>query len=63
MRDLEDLKEIKVALPAQLHNSLHVLKALRGQSISRTVTLALEDYFAKHAPGAPPLAPSERRPR
>jgi hypothetical protein len=42
-------KEIKVKIPVGYHIKLHTLKVLKGQSISDTVEIALERYFAAHA--------------
>jgi len=42
-------KEIKVKIPVGYHIKLHTLKVLKGQSISDTVEIALEKYFATHA--------------
>lgn len=41
-------KEIKVKIPVGYHIKLHTLKVLKGQSISDTVEIALEKYFATH---------------
>lgn len=43
-----DGKEIKVKIPVGYHIKLHTLKVLKGQSISDTVEIALERYFAAH---------------
>lgn len=45
---LENGKEIKVKIPVGYHIKLHTLKVLKGQSISDTVELALQKYFAQH---------------
>ena len=45
----ESGKEIKVKIPVGYHIKLHTLKVLKGQSISDTVEIALERYFAAHA--------------
>jgi len=42
----ENGKEIKVKIPVGYHIKLHTLKVLKGQSISDTVEIALEKYFA-----------------
>ena len=44
----ENGKEIKVKIPVGYHIKLHTLKVLKGQSISDTVEIALEKYFATH---------------
>lgn len=44
----ESGKEIKVKIPVNYHIKLHTLKVLKGQSISDTVEIALERYFATH---------------
>lgn len=53
-------KEIKVKIPVGYHIKLHTLKVLKGQSISDTVEIALQKYFAQHPfpeiPGYEPLA-------
>ena len=45
---LENGKEIKVKIPVGYHIKLHTLKVLKGQSISDTVEIALQKYFAQH---------------
>ena len=45
---LDSGKEIKVKIPVGYHIKLHTLKVLRGQSISDTVEIALQKYFATH---------------
>lgn len=45
---IESGKEIKVKIPVGYHIKLHTLKVLKGQSISDTVEIALEKYFATH---------------
>jgi len=55
----ENGKEIKVKIPVGYHIKLHTLKVLKGQSISDTVEIALEKYFATHPfPDMPTLARS-----
>lgn len=44
-RAAEDLKEMKVTIPAQLHLQLVQAKLLRGQPIHTTVREALRLYF------------------
>ncbi len=56
----ESGKEIKVKIPVGYHIKLHTLKVLKGQSISDTVEIALERYFAAHA--FPELAHLQPRP-
>jgi len=55
----ESGKEIKVKIPVGYHIKLHTLKVLKGQSISDTVEIALERYFATHP--FPELAPMAAR--
>lgn len=45
---LADGKEIKVKIPVNYHIKLHTLKVLKGQSISDTVEIALQKYFAQN---------------
>ena len=57
-RDLEEPKELKIRLPLRYHVRLHGLKLLRKQNIADSVMHALDDYFARNAPGkAAPSAP------
>lgn len=45
---MESGKEIKVKIPVGYHIKLHTLKVLKGQSISDTVEIALQKYFAQN---------------
>lgn len=40
-------RELKVRLPVRLHIQLHATKLLGGDTISHTVTVALEQYFER----------------
>lgn len=52
--DLDELREIKVKLPVNLHIRLQSLKIIKGVAISRMVLDALESYFEKlEAPESP----------
>lgn len=44
----EDLHELRVRIPVDLHRQLLSLKVLRGRSLAETVSLALDIYFAEH---------------
>lgn len=44
---LEDLHELRVRIPVDLHRQLLSLKLLRGRSLADTVSIALDQYFAK----------------
>jgi len=41
----DDEREIKVKIPLDYHIKLHTVKVVRGQNISDTVKLALQNYF------------------
>lgn len=41
-----DLHELRVRIPHDLHRQLLSLKVLRGKSLAETVSSALEAYFA-----------------
>jgi len=43
-----DLHELRVRIPVDLHRQLLSLKVLRGRSLAETVALALDIYFASH---------------
>lgn len=43
-----DLHELRVRIPVDLHRQLLSLKVLRGRSLADTVALALDMYFANH---------------
>lgn len=44
---MEDLHELRVRIPVNLHRQLLSLKVLRGRSLAETVSLALDQYFAQ----------------
>lgn len=43
----EEERTVKVSIPVRLRMKLHILKILEGQNLSKTVEVALEDYFEK----------------
>lgn len=45
----EELHELRVRIPVDLHRQLLSLKVLRGKSLAETVALALDIYFAEKA--------------
>lgn len=47
----DELHELRVRIPVDLHRQLLSLKVLRGRSLAETVSLALDIYFAEHARG------------
>lgn len=52
--DFQELRELKVRLPVNLHIRLQSLKITKGVTISQVVLDALESYFEKlGAPGPP----------
>ena len=55
---MEELHELRVRIPVDLHRQLLSLKVLRGRSLAETVSLALDIYFAERA--APVIDPSGR---
>ena len=44
-----DLHELRVRIPVDLHRQLLSLKVLRGRSLAETVALALDIYFANRS--------------
>lgn len=44
---LEETKEMKVKVPAEMQVRLHSLKVLTGTDISTAVTEAVEQYFER----------------
>ena len=44
---MDDLHELRVRIPVNLHRQLLSLKVLRGRSLAETVSLALDMYFAQ----------------
>jgi hypothetical protein len=55
-----DLHELRVRIPVDLHRQLLSLKVLRGRSLAETVALALDIYFANHAAKAAEQEQAER---
>ena len=45
----DDLHELRVRIPLDLHRQLLSLKVLRGRSLAETVSIALDIYFAERA--------------
>lgn len=45
----DDLHELRVRIPVDLHRQLLSLKVLRGRSLAETVSLALDIYFAERS--------------
>lgn len=45
----DELHELRVRIPVDLHRQLLSLKVLRGKSLAETVSLALDIYFAEVA--------------
>ena len=43
----DDLHELRVRIPVDLHRQLLSLKVLRGRSLAETVSIALDIYFAE----------------
>jgi hypothetical protein len=48
-----DLHELRVRIPVDLHRQLLSLKVLRGRSLAETVALALDIYFANRGKALP----------
>lgn len=44
---MDDLHELRVRIPMNLHRQLLSLKVLRGRSLAETVSMALDMYFAQ----------------
>ena len=42
----DELHELRVRIPVDLHRQLLSLKVLRGKSLAETVSMALDIYFA-----------------
>ena len=55
---VDELHELRVRIPVNLHRQLLSLKVLRGRSLAETVSLALDNYFAQVK--SPPQAPDEK---
>jgi hypothetical protein len=45
---VEPTKTLRIEIPLGQHLKLHALRVLLNQSVSDTVTLALDLYFQKH---------------
>ena len=45
----DDLHELRVRIPVDLHRQLLSLKVLRGRSLAETVSMALDVYFSERA--------------
>jgi hypothetical protein len=54
---VDELHELRVRIPVNLHRQLLSLKVLRGRSLAETVSFALDNYFAQVK------TPEERPPR
>ena len=52
---VDELHELRVRIPVDLHRQLLSLKVLRGRSLADTVSLALDIYFSQ-VKSAPPRA-------
>src|SRR5438552_10053262 len=50
---VDELHELRVRIPVNLHRQLLSLKVLRGRSLAETVSLALDNYFAQVKAPAP----------
>ena len=44
---VDELHELRVRIPVDLHRQLLSLKVLRGRSLAETVSLALDRYFTE----------------
>lgn len=44
---VDELHELRVRIPVNLHRQLLSLKVLRGRSLAETVSLALDNYFSQ----------------
>jgi hypothetical protein len=44
---VDELHELRVRIPVELHRQLLSLKVLRGKSLAETVSLALDIYFSE----------------
>ncbi|MFA5860268.1 MAG: hypothetical protein WDA16_01100 [Candidatus Thermoplasmatota archaeon] len=49
----DELHELRVRIPMDLHRQLLSLKILRGKSLADTVSLALDIYFTKSKTSPP----------
>lgn len=45
----DDLHELRVRIPVDLHRQLLSLKVLRGRSLAETVSIALDIYFTERS--------------
>jgi hypothetical protein len=55
---VDELHELRVRIPVDLHRQLLSLKVLRGRSLAETVSLALDRYFTEVKS---PATPSEEK--
>ena len=55
---VDELHELRVRIPVNLHRQLLSLKVLRGRSLAETVSLALDNYFAQVK--SPPTPPEDK---
>lgn len=51
---MEELKEVKFVIPVKHHVNLHSWKLLQNETISETVSRALNEYFERHGSELPP---------
>lgn len=63
VQNLDELRELRVMLPADVYRQLFSLKILRNVTIAETVTKALSQYFAKHPEAGTVLLPDRREPK
>jgi hypothetical protein len=52
-KDLDELKEVKVKLPARQLVNLHILKITANRTMQDVVSEALNDFFAKVSQAKP----------
>lgn len=62
VQNLDELRELRVMLPAEVYRQLFSLKILRNVTIAETVTKALSQYFEKHPEAGAVMLP-ERKPQ
>lgn len=63
VQNLDDLRELRVMLPADVYRQLFSLKILRNVTIAETVTKALSQYFHEHPEAGAVMLPERREPR
>lgn len=56
----EELHELRVRIPVDLHRQLLSLKVLRGRSLAETVSTALDRYFAEVRAVPPQVSSGEK---